>query len=30
MLSNNWTVPASTVTRAMDVIAARLASLDLR
>ena len=30
MLSNNWTVPAGTVTRAMDVIAARLASLDLR
>ena len=30
MLSNNWTVPAATVTRAMDVIAAQLASLDLR
>ena len=30
MLANNWTVPANSVTRAMDVIAAQLASLDLR
>ena len=30
MLANNWTVPASSVTGAMDIIAARLAALELR